>query len=349
MMTVLHTPSQDGPLRCSCIMLLAHPQAEGPTQQPMNESRSTILIISSQNSDIDLAQSVLERGGLRVLGIHPDANGLSVLLGSSLVHGVVLEWTRPRDLGLVRAIKTQGLPLPVALIAPESRELRLAAYAAGADEVLTRPIDEAILEARMSALARQHRATVHLEDAAGVLGAVARAVEMHDPYTAGHLERLRRLGGRVAQHLGLDRATVEAIRMAGVLHDIGKVAIPGEVLRKRGPLTDTDWTLMREHPSHGERIVANLRQGCLIAPIVRGHHERWDGLGYPDGLRAKEIPLGARIIATVDAFDAMTTDRPYRRAMTRAEARRRLELGAGTQFDPDIVQTVLELSSVPTA
>jgi putative two-component system response regulator len=137
--------------------------------------------------------------------------------------------------------------------------------------------------------------------------------------------------------------------MAGVLHDIGKVAIPGEVLRKRGPLTDTDWTLMREHPSHGERIVANLRQGCLIAPIVRGHHERWDGLGYPDGLRAKEIPLGARIIATVDAFDAMTTDRPYRRAMTRAEARRRLELGAGTQFDPDIVQTVLELSSVPTA
>jgi putative two-component system response regulator len=315
----------------------------------MNESRSTILIISSQNSDIDLAQSVLERGGLRVLGIHPDANGLSMLLGSSLVHGVVLEWTRPRDLGLVRAIKTQGLPLPVALIAPESRELRLAAYAAGADEVLTRPIDEAILEARMSALARQHRATVHLEDAAGVLGAVARAVEMHDPYTAGHLERLRRLGGRVALHLGLDRMYVEAIRTAGVLHDIGKVAIPGEVLRKRGPLTDTDWTLMREHPSHGERIVANLRQGRLIAPIVRGHHERWDGLGYPDGLRAKEIPLGARIIATVDAFDAMTTDRPYRRAMTRAEARRRLELGAGTQFDPDIVQTVLELSSVPTA
>jgi putative two-component system response regulator len=249
----------------------------------------------------------------------------------------------------VRAIKTQGLPLPVALIAPESRELRLAAYAAGADEVLTRPIDEAILEARMSALARQHRATVHLEDAAGVLGAVARAVEMHDPYTAGHLERLRRLGGRVALHLGLDRMYVEAIRTAGVLHDIGKVAIPGEVLRKRGPLTDTDWTLMREHPSHGERIVANLRQGRLIAPIVRGHHERWDGLGYPDGLRAKEIPLGARIIATVDAFDAMTTDRPYRRAMTRAEARRRLELGAGTQFDPDIVQTVLELSSVPTA
>lgn len=315
----------------------------------MDESRSSILIITSNADDIELAQNVLERGGLRVLGIHPDADGLNQLLASSLVHGVVLEWTRPRDLGLVRAIKTQGLPLPVALIAPESRELRLAAYAAGADEVLTRPIDPEILEARMTALARGHRATIHLEDAAGVLGAVARAVEMHDPYTSGHLERLRRLGGRVAQTLGLDRMAVEAVRTAGVLHDIGKVAIPGEVLRKRGPLTEADWRLMREHPSHGERIVANLRQGRLIAPIVRGHHERWDGSGYPDRLRAEEIPLGARIIATVDAFDAMTTDRPYRRAMSRQQARKRLELGAGSQFDPAIVETVLELSTVPNA
>ncbi len=315
----------------------------------MDESRSTILIVSTDPSDIAIGTKLLEPSGLRVFGTRPDAPGLGALLASSAIHGVLLEWTHPADLGLVRAIKTQPVPLPVALIAPDTREMRLVAYAAGVDEVLTRPLDQDILVARMTALVRQFRATSHLEDATGVLGAVARAVEVHDPYTAGHLERLRRLGGRVALQLGLSRLEVEAIRTAGVLHDIGKVAIPGEILRKRGPLTDEDWQLMREHPAYGERIVSNLRQGRLIAPIVRGHHERWDGTGYPDGVAGERIPLGARIIAAVDALDAMTTDRSYRRALTRREARKRLEVGAGTQFDPLIVDTVLDVSVIPKA
>jgi len=138
--------------------------------------------------------------------------------------------------------------------------------------------------------------------------------------------------------LGLDAPTLKRIELGALFHDIGKIGIPVEILTKPGPLTDEETALIQTHPELGERILAPIEQLEHVRPIVRACHERYDGNGYPDGLRGEEIPLEARIIFVCDAFHAMTTTRPYRNALPVAEARRRLLAGAGTQFDPAIVQ-----------
>jgi putative two-component system response regulator len=135
-----------------------------------------------------------------------------------------------------------------------------------------------------------------------------------------------------------------AVRAAGLLHDIGKIAVPVEILRKTTQLTPEEWMFVKQHPGQGAEIVSTLRHGDIISPMVRAHHERWDGTGYPDNLKGNSIPLGGRIIGVVDAFDAMTTDRPYRLALEPREARNRLAAGAGSQFDPSIVEALLSLS-----
>jgi putative nucleotidyltransferase with HDIG domain len=173
---------------------------------------------------------------------------------------------------------------------------------------------------------------------------LTQTVEKHDPYTAQHVERLRFLSGHVALQMGRTAREVASIRAAGLLHDIGKVAIPGHILRKPTALSPEEWSLMRLHPIHGAEIAINLPVGDEVAPMVRSHHERWDGTGYPDGLGETTIPLGGRIVAVVDAFDAMTSNRPYRAALSIDEARNRLERGAGSQFDPSVVHSLLSLS-----
>lgn len=172
---------------------------------------------------------------------------------------------------------------------------------------------------------------------------LANALEAKDPYTRGHSERVARWARHLAVGIGLSSSQVRVIAEAGLLHDLGKIGIPESVLRKPGPLTGEEWILMREHPVVGARIVAPLEFFAAGALIIRHHHERHDGSGYPAGLSGAAIPLGARIVAVADVFDALTSERPYRRSLERGAALRWIEASAGRLLDAGIVAQFLRL------
>ena len=176
---------------------------------------------------------------------------------------------------------------------------------------------------------------------AEVVTALAQALEERDSYTGEHSESVVDLTGRVAETLALDGHEIKTIRSAALLHDIGKVGIPDEILHKPGPLGDQEWEIMRQHPAIGERILRAIPGMGAVARIVRHEHERWDGGGYPDGLAGEEIPIGARIILACDAYHAMTSDRPYRAAMSHHVAMSELTSNAGSQFDPKVVEALV--------
>jgi diguanylate cyclase (GGDEF)-like protein len=162
-----------------------------------------------------------------------------------------------------------------------------------------------------------------------------------DRYTGDHSEAVVKLTVRVAEALALNPDEVARVETAALLHDVGKVGIPDSILHKDGPLDDNEWVLMKEHPVIGERILRAIPGLGGVARIVRHEHERWDGDGYPDGISGDQIPIGSRIILACDAYHAMTSDRPYRKAMSHGEALKDLRKNAGTQFDPQVVEALL--------
>ena len=162
-----------------------------------------------------------------------------------------------------------------------------------------------------------------------------------DRYTGDHSEAVVQLTVRVARALALNPDEVNRVETAALLHDIGKVGIPDSILHKDGPLDDKEWVLMKEHPVIGERILRAIPGLGGVARIVRHEHERWDGGGYPDGLSGDAIPMGSRIILACDAYHAMTSDRPYRQAMSHGDALRELRTSSGTQFDPQVVEALM--------
>jgi diguanylate cyclase (GGDEF)-like protein len=173
--------------------------------------------------------------------------------------------------------------------------------------------------------------------------ALAAAIEERDSYTHDHSEEVVHLARGVAMILGMPTEHVERIAHAALLHDVGKLAVPNTILHKPGPLDDEEWKVMADHPIAGERILLRIPDLAPIAPIVRHEHEHWDGTGYPDRLRGRRIPLGSRVILACDAWHAMRTDRPYRPALERDEAIAELRRGAGHQFDPEVVDALLDL------
>jgi putative nucleotidyltransferase with HDIG domain len=169
------------------------------------------------------------------------------------------------------------------------------------------------------------------------------AIEARDPYTRGHSARVTALAEALARALGWSEERLASLRIGGPLHDIGKLTVSDEVLRKEGRLDSLELEQIREHPRAGARILLRLAALREAIPYVLYHHERWDGNGYPSGKAGAEIPLEARVLAIADAFDAMTSDRPYRRALTHDQAVAEVERCAGTQFDPEIARVFLEL------
>jgi len=172
--------------------------------------------------------------------------------------------------------------------------------------------------------------------------ALSRAIEARDAHSSGHAVRVGVMAEVVAARLGWDEDDIEILRLGAALHDIGKLTVPEEILRKPGPLDDAELAEMRRHPEEGARMVARRRSMQLVVPAVLYHHERWDGRGYPVGVKGDAIPWEARILAVVDAFDAMTTDRSYRRALPGGHAIAELERCSGSQFDPEIVRVFAE-------
>jgi len=173
------------------------------------------------------------------------------------------------------------------------------------------------------------------------IGVLSDTVELQDSYTADHASEVADLAVAVGRRLGMEGVELDRLRYGALLHDVGKIGVPGELLRKPGPLTPEERERMDEHTAIGARMLQRIPFLAPVAPLVRSAHERWDGGGYPDGLAGEQIPRGAMVIATCDAFHAMTSNRSYRRAMDRPSAVRELKANAGTQFDPIVVAALL--------
>ena len=173
--------------------------------------------------------------------------------------------------------------------------------------------------------------------------ALALAVEAKDPYSAGHSKRVGFYAMQIGEVMGLDEEMLHTLNDAGILHDIGKIGIKDEILLKPSALNPEEWKIMQQHPLIGEAIVKPVQSLSKVVALVRHHHERFDGRGYPSALKGEEIPLGARILAVADGYDSMITDRPYRKRLSLEETKAELQRGAGTQYDPAMVKAFLNV------
>lgn len=234
--------------------------------------------------------------------------------------------------------------VPIVIVtALQEREDRIKGIQAGCDDFISKPIDRLELIARVHALGQVKRLNDDLDHAEAVVLSLARAVEAKDTTTGDHCDRLIRLSQEFGTYLGLDEKAVRTLERASILHDVGKIGIPDAILLKPGKLTEDEWEIMRGHPIVGEEICHPLKSLADVCPIIRYHHEKWNGTGYPDGLVADSIPYLARIFQVLDAFDAMSTERPYKRAFSLEETIRTLtEETANGYWDPSIVEKFVE-------
>lgn len=260
----------------------------------------------------------------------PDLVLLDVVMPGKSGYELCKEWKADPDTRLIPVIMITGL---------SDREDKIRGIEVGADDFLNKPIFPEELFARVRSLIRLKDFTDELDNAEAVLCSLGRSVESRDPYTEGHCERLARYAGDLGVHLGLDEDEVIALKRGGYLHDLGKVAIPDAILKKHGSLTPEEWTLMRQHPEIGENICRPLRSLRLVLPIIRHHHEHWNGTGYPDGLAGHEIPLLARILQVVDVYDALRTERPYKPSLSHDESYRAMtEEARSGLWDPELTE-----------
>jgi putative two-component system response regulator len=284
----------------------------------------TILVADDQAANRDLLEEFLTTEGCKVIAV-PDGAAAVEELTRTQVDLVLLDVMMPRLNGFEVCETIKNNPdtylIPVVMItALSDKQDRLEGIKAGADDFLTRPVDRTELLARVRSLLTLKHRTDELERTESVLFSLARSIEGKDPYTHGHCERLSDSSARLGEHLGLMENEITALRRAGVVHDIGKVAVPDAILLKPSRLTEEEWKLIKEHPVVGERICAPLKSFRLVLPVIRHHHEKLDGSGYPDGLRGDAIPITARILQIVDVYDALTTERPYKRAFSITDA-----------------------------
>jgi putative two-component system response regulator len=232
-----------------------------------------------------------------------------------------------------------GSLLPVVMITGLSQTThRVMALEAGADDFMAKPVEGAELIARVRSALRLKELYNTLDGAEHVIFSLATAVEAKDSFTERHTHRVGESARLLGQKLGLPEPTLDTLYRGGIIHDIGKIGVSDSILHKPGPLDPIELPQMQAHVAIGESIVKPLRSTSGLLPIIRHHHERFDGSGYPDGLRAREIPRAARIVSVCDAFDALVNDRPYRMRRTTEEALAVLRAGAGSQWDPETVE-----------
>ncbi len=240
--------------------------------------------------------------------------------------------------------EAQLIPV-VFLTGRKGREDRIKGLDAGATDFLSKPCDLTDLEVRVRNLVGFRRLTQDLDSAERILFSIARTIEARDESTGEHCDRLARAAVELGRHLDLDDDSLQTLRRAGYLHDIGKIGIPDAVLLKQGPLTEREWSIMKGHVEIGVDICSPLRTLRPVLPIIRHHHEKLDGTGYPDGLAGDEIPYLARVFQVVDIFDALTNERCYRAALPVDEALGilRVETFEKGWWDPHVVETLTVL------
>lgn len=302
------------------------PETMGPTPSPWEvpSESATILTVDDDPHMRAFLKRLLRAEGMEVISAGDGREGLKVF-DEQHPDLVLLDVMMPFVDGfeVCRQLKSNpdSVLTPVVMLTGLSEATdRVRGIEAGADDFVSKPVDRVELLARVRSLLRVKRYTDELERAEEVLFALARSIEGKDPYTEGHCERLSEYASELGRRLGLPADQVTALRRAGMVHDIGKVAVPDAILLKDGPLTPEEWEVMREHPVSGDRICRGLKSFAAVIPIIRHHHEKGDGGGYPDGLKGDEIPLTARVLQVVDVYDALTTKRPYREAFSSEKA-----------------------------
>ena len=316
------------------------------------EAPETVLILAAHEINRRILKGVLKTEGYRILECSR-ALEASILLEIERVDLIVLGDLAPEGSGLefCRAVKaghnTRFIPI-ILVSSIQGEELEIEGIASGADAVLMQPPPPALILARVRAMLRHKQAIDSLDESDAVLIALAQAVEHRDSRTAGHCERLAIMSTSLGAALGLSRADLITLYRGGYLHDVGKVAVPDAILFKPGPLNDDEWPIMKRHVLKGVEICSPARTLAAVVPIVRGHHEKWDGSGYPDGLRGEQIPLLARILQVADVFDALLSPRPYKPPLPVGEALRILdeEMQKGWR-DPALVRLLREFCTTP--
>jgi putative two-component system response regulator len=283
-----------------------------------------ILVADDNESNRELLSALLGAEGYWVV-CAADGREALARVENEPIDVALLDVVMPRPTGfeVCQAMKSKPKTrlIPVVLLTSlNSDSDRITGIMCGADDFLTKPVNKHELLARVHSLLRLKRFTDELDNAETVLFSLALSIEAKDPYTEGHCDRLSKYSVALAQRRGLPEDLQVVLRRAGIVHDIGKIAVPDQILLKPGPLTQDEWNVMKQHPVAGERICAPLKSFRHVLPVIRSHHEKLDGSGYPDSLKGEEIPLTAQIMQTVDIYDALTTARPYRKALSPKEA-----------------------------
>ena len=304
-----------------------------------------VLVVDDGPANRELIEACLAGVDCEVRTAEDGPSALKAIQ-SSLPDLVLLDVQMPGMDGyeVCRRIKSSAASrlVPVVMITSlDHTSDRVRALEAGADDYMTKPVDRVELVARVRSALRLKSVYDSLDSAEQVIFALAAAVEAKDPYTEAHTQRVAEAARRVGLRIGLSGSELDSLYRGGLIHDIGKIGVPDAILLKPGPLDAEELTAMHLHPIIGANIVAPLRSGAGLLPIIRNHHEHFDGNGYPDRLAGNKIPHLARIVAVCDAFDALVTDRPYRLRKSQDEAIATLRAGARRQWDPEIVDAFI--------
>jgi putative two-component system response regulator len=285
-----------------------------------------VLVVDDLPRNTQLFTRILTEHGFDVRSAHSGEAALAAIEADQ-PDVVLLDVMMPGIDGFEVCRRIKGDPdtrlVPVVLVTGlQGRNDRIRGVEVGADGFLAKPPDWRELTARVQSLVRLKRYTDHLESAESVIMSLAMTIEIRDPYTEGHCQRLANYATALGERLGLRQAELETLYLGGFLHDLGKIGIPDGVLLKPARLTDAEFILVKQHPIVGARLCEGLRSLRAVQPIIRSHHERLDGSGYPDGLTGDAIPLLAQIMAIGDIYDALTTPRPYKSALPNDEAKK---------------------------
>jgi putative two-component system response regulator len=322
--------------------------------QSPSPRRSRILVADDTDSIRALYRKLLAGDGHEVVDV---ADGEAALAAVQKHHPdvVLLDVTMPQLDGLEVCRRLKSDPAtrltPVVLVTGLSDlQSRIKGIEAGADEFLSKPVHPLELRARVGSLTRMKHLLDALDSAEAAFMTLALTIEARDPTTSGHCERLARHAVALGRALNVGESDLQALHRGGYLHDVGKVGVPDSVLLKRGPLTASEFELMKKHPDIGDSLCAPLQSLRTVRPIIRCHHERLDGSGYPQGLSGDEVPLLAQIVGICDVFDALTSHRPYRPALSAEDAARHLlKEAAEGKFLRDYVEAFLSVAGVGAA